>query len=405
MEARKLEEFNPKEFVEEQVDEMRKVIGKERVLIAVSGGVDSSTCAVLVHRAIGENLQCIMLDDAFMRENEPERIAYLLSQPLLGLPIKVINIQELFLKALEGLVDAEEKRKVFREIFYKTLGETAKKEGCRFLVQGTIAADVVETIGGIKTQHNVLAQMGINPIERFGFRVVEPLASLYKWQVRKVARYLGVPSEIAERQPFPGPGLSVRVVGAIKSDKLESLKKATTITEKKLAKHKPSQYFAAILDNAEQPDYPNLKGIQKTAADFLNIPSSSVSVKIFKDKATGIVAGKRSYGEVAAIKAETERGKIHETSIGNLVSLQTRIMKKYPTLTRVFYCIQEAKRKQPYVIVTRAIETTDFLTAKVAEISWETLTETAEEILDKCKNVSSVYYDVTPKPPATVEME
>jgi GMP synthase (glutamine-hydrolysing) len=400
-----VQEFNPKEFAEKQVAEIQKVIGKERALIAVSGGVDSSTCAVLVHLAIGENLQCIMLDDAFMRESEPERVAYLLSQPPLGLPIKVINVQERFLKALEGLVDAEEKRKVFRETFYKALGETAKKESCRFLVQGTIAADIVETVGGIKTQHNVLAQMGINSIERFGFQIIEPLVALYKWQVRKVARYLGVPSEISERQPFPGPGLSVRVVGEIKSDKLASLKKATTITEKKLAKHKPSQYFAAILDNTEQPNYPNLKGIKKTVASFLDIPSSSVFVKVFKDKTTGIVDGKRSYGEVAALKAETAGGKIHETSIDNLVSLQARLIKDYPALTRVFYCIQEAKRKQPYVVVTRAIETNDFLTATVAKITWETLTETAEEILDKCKNVSSLYYDVTPKPPATVEME
>lgn len=400
-----MQEFDPKEFVKKQVAEIRKVIGKQRALIAVSGGVDSSTCAVLVHLAIGENLQCIMLDDAFMRENEPERVAYLLSQPPLSLPMKVINVQERFLKALAGLVDAEEKRKVFRETFYQTLGETAKKEGCRFLVQGTIAADIIETTGGIKMQHNVLVQMGINPIERFGFRVVEPLASLYKWQVRKVARHLGVPSEIAERQPFPGPGLSVRVVGEIKSDKLESLKKATTITEKKLANHKPSQYFAAILDNKEQSNHPSLNGIQKTVAEFLKIPSTSVSAKIFKNKATGIVNGKRSYGNVAAIKAETTKDKIHETSISNLITLQKRLIKENPALTRVFYCIQEAERKQPYVVVTRAIETTDFLTVDVAEFSWKTLTETAEEILGKCKNVSSVYYDVTPKPPATVEME
>jgi len=400
-----LQEFNPKKFVEKQVTEIRKVIGKERALIAVSGGVDSSTCAVLVNRAIGENLQCIMLDDAFMRENEPERVAYLLSQPPLGLPMKVMNVQRRFLKALEGLADAEEKRKMFRETFYKTLGEIAKKEHCQFLVQGTIAADIVETTGGIKTQHNVLAQIGINPTKRFGFQVVEPLASLYKWQVRKVARYLGIPAEISERQPFPGPGLSVRVVGEIKSDKLASLKKATTITEEKLGKHKASQYFAAILDNEEQSNHPSLKSVQNIAASFLNIPSTHVSVKIFKHKATGIINGKRSYGKVAAIKAEVVSGKICETSIYNLVSLQKKVVKENPALTRVFYCIQETKRKQPYVIVTRAIETTDFLTAKVAEVSWETLTKAAEEILDECKNVSSVYYDVTPKPPATVEME
>lgn len=391
--------------MEKQVEEIRKAIGKQRALIAVSGGVDSSTCAVLVHKAIGENLQCVMLDDAFMREGEPERVACLLSQPPLDLPMRVVNVQERFLKALNGLIDAEEKRKAFREIFYRILAEIAKKEGCRFLVQGTIAADIVETKGGIKTQHNVLLQMGINPLGQFGFQVVEPLVSLYKWQVREVARYLGVPSEIAERQPFPGPGLSVRVVGEIKLDKLGSLKEATVIIEKEFAKHRPSQYLAAILDNVEQPNHSSLKGIQKSVADFLGVSSFWVSVKIFKGKATGVVNGKRSYGEIAAIKVEEAKDKILEVSVDDLLLLQEKIMKDNSALTRVFYCIQESRQKKPYVVVTRAIKTLDFLTAEVAEVPWGTLARTAEAILKECKNVSGVYYDVTPKPPATVEME
>jgi len=400
-----LEVFDPKEFVDKEVEEIRSVVAGERALIAVSGGVDSTTSAALIHRAIGENLLCVMLDDAFMRDGEPESVAQLLSQPPLNLPIEVLNVQQCFLSALKGLRDAEEKRKKFRETFYKTLSETAEKEGCRFLVQGTIQADIVETKGGIKTQHNVLAQIGISPTERYGFQVIEPVVSLFKEEVRKVARYLGVPTELSERQPFPGPGLSVRVVGEIKGDKLKSLKKATAITEENFAKHSPSQYFAATIDNLETPQHPCLVHIQETAARYLNVPTRYLFVKVFQDKATGVKGGERHYGEIAAIKAQKEDGRIHQATIKNLVTLQTRIITENPSFTRILCAIREKPQKQPYVISLRAIQTHDFLTAKVAEIPWKTLTETAEKILEACPNVSSVYYDVTPKPPATIEME
>jgi len=400
-----LEEFDPKEFVDKQVKEIKKVVGGERALIAVSGGVDSTTSAALTHRAIGDNLLCVMLDDAFMRDGEPKRVAQLLSQSPLNLPIKVLNVQQRFLSELKSLRDAEEKRKKFRETFYKTLGETAEKEGCRFLVQGTIQADIVETKGGIKTQHNVLAQIGISPTELYGFQVIEPVVSLYKEQVRRVARYLGVPKEMSERQPFPGPGLSVRVVGEIKVDKLEALKKATAIAEEKFAEHGPSQYFASIIDNLETPQHPCIVHIRETAARYLNVPARHLSVKVFQDKATGVKGGQRHYGEIAAVEAQTSDGRIHQASIKNLVTLQTIVIKENPSFTRILYAVQEKPEKQPYVISLRAIQTLDFLTAQVSEIPWTTLTETAEKILEACPNVSSVYYDVTPKPPATVEME
>jgi len=400
-----MHKFDPQEFVNAQVKEVRKVIGSERAIIAVSGGVDSTTSAALTHRAIGENLLCIMLDDAFMREGEPEGVAQLLSSPPLNLPIRVLNVQERFLKALKGLRDAEEKRKAFRETFYKTLSETAEKEGCRFLVQGTIAADIVETAGGVKTQHNVLAQVGINPIQRYGYQVVEPVASLYKGQVREVARHLGIPSEISERQPFPGPGLSVRVVGEIMIDKLESLKRATVITEESLAKHKPSQYFAAIIDNAEKPRHPSLTRIRETTARFLNVSSEQISVKVFQDKATGVKDGKRRYGDITAVKVQTANGDVHQSPSRDLVALQAKITEENPSLTRILYAVHETAQKQPYVITIRAIQTKDFLAATVAEIPWATLTQTAQKILKACPKVSSVYYDVTPKPPATIEME
>ena len=150
--------FDPKEFVEKQVEEIRRTIGDARALVAISGGVDSTTSAVLTHKAIGENLVCIFLDDAFMRAGEPEKVAELLARPPIKLHVRIVNVRERFLNALKGIRDAEKKRKAFRETFYQTLAEIAQKEQCKFLVQGTIKADVIETVGGVKTQHNILAQ-------------------------------------------------------------------------------------------------------------------------------------------------------------------------------------------------------------------------------------------------------
>jgi len=400
-----MENFNPEKFVEAQIMEIRKAIGNEKALVAVSGGVDSTTCAVLTRKAIGENLVCVILDDAFMREGEPERVAEILSKEPFKVPVKIVDARERFLNAMKGLRDAEEKRKRFRETFYTVLSETAKKENCRVLVQGTIRADVVETVGGVKTQHNVLEQIGINPMEKFGFKVVEPLLTLYKEQVRMVARHLGLPPEISERQPFPGPGLSVRVVGEIRQDKLETLKKATAIVESALAEHKPSQYFAAIVDNEEAPAEPSISHVKETVARLLNVPSRNVHVKVFRDKATGVKGGERRYGKIVGIKAETAEGKAYQTDIPKLVSLQAKITSENPTITRVLYAVKETPEKKPYIISIRAVQTKDFLTAQVSEMPWKTLEKAANEIIEKCPNISTVYYDVTPKPPATIEME
>jgi len=404
--AESQETFNPREFAEKQVEEIRNVLGEEKALIAVSGGVDSCTCAALVHHAIGNNLLCVMLDDAFMRIGEPERVSALLSQPPLSLPIKILNVQERFLEEMRELRDAEEKRKVFRETFYRVLSETAEREGIRYLVQGTILADIVETAGGVKTQHNVLSQIGINPRERYGFLIVEPLTTLFKDRVREVARYLKLPREIAERQPFPGPGLSVRVVGEIRRDKLDAVKKATVIAEEKLAPYAPSQYFAVIVDNVDDLSHDSqLQQIQLQVAEFFKIPKGQVKVRVFEDKATGVREGNRAYGEVVAIKAFDARGNVLQQSILDLVELQKRILADNASFTRVFYVVGEKPLKQPYMVAVRAITTTDFLTAKVADVPWKTLGEIAQSILSLCPTVSTVCYDVTPKPPSTIEME
>jgi GMP synthase (glutamine-hydrolysing) len=400
-----LETFDPEKFVDNAIAETKKSIGNEKALVAISGGVDSTTCAVLTHKAIGDNLICVILDDAFMRQDEPENVANTLSKPPFNVPTKIVDVRERFLKAMKGLSDAEEKRKMFRETFYQVLADTAKKEKCKILVQGTIRADILETVGGVKTQHNVLEQMGINPIERFGFKVVEPLLPLFKEQVRMLARLFGLPPEYSERQPFPGPGLSVRVVGEIRPEKLETLRKATAIAESELKDLRPAQYFAIIMDNEENTHLSTALRVQETAARLLNVPSRNVNVKIFKHKATGVEGGKRRYGEVVGLKVQTMNGRLHQTPLQNIISLQARIITENPEVARVFYAIEDSPEKKPYVIGIRSVETKDFLTAKVSEIPWTTLEKIAEGTMEKCPNVSTVYYDLTPKPPATIEME
>jgi GMP synthase (glutamine-hydrolysing) len=400
-----LQKFNPEKFVDRQVKFIKRVIGNERALVAVSGGVDSVTTAALTSRALGKNLVCAMLDDAFMREGEPEQITRFLSNAPLNIRVQVLDVRQRFLEALDGLRDAEKKRKAFRETFYQVLKETAEKEKCKFLVQGTIHADIIETKGGVKTQHNVLEQIGIPTKKRYGFQVVEPLASIYKEQVRAIARHLRIPPEISERQPFPGPGLSVRAVGEIRTDKLKSLKKATIVVEENFAELKPSQYFAAIIDDKEMLRDPRLPQIQQDVAKFLDVPSQNASVKVFDDKVTGVKGNKRCYGEAIGIKVQKADGQIYQPTLQKLVSLQNEITTKNFSATRVWYMIKQKLQKQPYAIAMRAIQTRDFLTARISEIPWSTLRQTAQQILEDCSNVSSVYYDVTPKPPATIEME
>jgi len=404
MEGTETEQFDAKAFVEKQVKEIKEAIGSERAVIAVSGGVDSSTCAVLTHLALGRNLVCVILDDAFMRLGEPEVVSEILSSPPLNLPMRIERVQERFLNALKGKRDAEEKRKAFREAFYRTLSEVAKREGSRYLVQGTILADIIETRQEIKTQHNVLEQIGISTYELYGFKVVEPLVALLKSQVREVARHLKIPREISERQPFPGPGLSVRVVGEVRPDKLATLKKATVITEKNLAKHKPSQYFAAILDNEEKPLPSSLRKIEKTTSNVLDLKPEKASAKIFVDKATGIKGKTREYGGIAALSCVKD-GETYQPSLWQIMELQKRIIEENPSVIRVLYTVSREDRKQPYMIAVRAVNTIDFLTAQVASIPWSTLKETGDQILKDCPDVSAVCYDITPKPPATIEME
>ena len=387
-------EFDAKTFLEKQIAATREVLGGEKTLIAVSGGVDSTVSAAITHRAIGGNLSCVFIDDNFMRLGEPERVKQLLSSPPLSLPVKVLDERERFMSALKGLRDAEEKRKAFRDTFYKSLGDAARREKCRYLVQGTIRADIEETTAGVKTQHNILEQIGINPVEKYGYRVVEPLVALYKWQVREVARLIGMPEELSERQPFPGPGLSVRVVGEITPEKLDEEKKATVIAEEYLAPLNPSQFFAAIFGSNPTRKHDGI------AAEVVgHLKASSVEADTLSEKATGVVGGKRAYGDVVLLGlggAQPTHKRLQEA--------RERLQREHPEVTRVLVEVG-MRHGRGYRVTLRAIKTRDFLTAEVADIPWNTLEEAAEKILEKCPKVSSVYYDVTPKPPATVEFE
>jgi len=385
--------FDPKLFVENQVAAVHAALGKEKVLIAVSGGVDSTVSAAITHMAISSNLACVFIDDNFMRLGEPERVWKLLSSPPLNLPVRILNEQDRFMAALRGLSDAEEKRKAFRDTFYSALSDAAKREKCSFLVQGTIKADIEETAAGVKSQHNILEQIGINPVERYGFKVVEPLASLYKWQVREVARYLKIPKELSERQPFPGPGLSVRVVGIITPEKLDQQKKATVVVEEALAPLEPSQWFAAIFGATAATRSEELGRLLSEAL------GSGVEASVLSEKATGVVGGQRRYGSVVLVEA----GAV-EPGFQAVQSARERLQAGHPEVSRVLVKIG-GKTSVGYRIALRAVKTRDYLTAEVAEIPWKTLRSAAEKIVKDCPKVSGVYYDVTPKPPATIEFE
>ena len=309
--------LNLREFIEKSLKEIRETVREHKVISACSGGVDSTTTTFLVHKAVGEKLIAVFVDDGLRREGEPEFVVKVLKD--LRIKARFVEAKEEFFKALKGKTDAEEKRKAFRDTFYKTLGKVAKEEKVKFIAQGTIKADILETVKGIKTQHNVLEQIGINP-EIYGYSILEPLKELYKPEVRMVARELGLPTEISERMPFPGPALSIRVLGEVTPDKVAILRKATEIVEEETRNLGTFQNFA-VLHN---------------------------------DKATGIKNGKRVYGNI---------------------------------------------------ITVRVVVSEDAVTAQAKQVPYEILERISEKITNEIPSVVRCLYDVTHKPPATIEFE
>jgi len=305
-----------KPFIRRKIREIQKEVGDKRALVATSGGVDSMTCALLAHKALGRRATILFIDDGLMRENDEAKARGALKP--FGINLKTFNAQRDFFKALKGKDGPEEKRKAFRRVFYETLGRAVKQNKAESLIQGTIAADIIETKAKIKTQHNILKQIGIDPKKRFGFKVVEPLREILKYQVRQVAKELGFPSRAYQQMPFPGPGLATRVVGEVTPQRVRILRQATTIVEEEIEKLKPFQAFAVLLN----------------------------------DKATGIKNKKRAFGNI---------------------------------------------------IVVRSVESKDAMTASVTKVPWQILERIRDRIIKEIPQVVKILFDITPKPPSTIE--
>ena len=238
-------DLDTQHFIDQKVEEIKSAVGDGLAINALSGGVDSSVVTMLGHRALGDRLRTVFVENGLMREGEPEWVVDLFGK--LGVKVELEDARKEFFSALEGITDPEEKREGITQTFYKDVfGRLVRESGAKHLLQGTILTDVDETIAGIKRQHNVFEQLGIDPQEAFGYKIIEPLVQLRKDGVRKVGEALGLPEEIFNRIPFPGPALSARVVGAVTPERIDLVRKATTIVERLLKDTNAFQYMAIL---------------------------------------------------------------------------------------------------------------------------------------------------------------
>lgn len=316
--------LNVKAYIKNEIESIRAQVGDRKVLLAMSGGVDSSVCAVLLHKAIGKNLTCVFVDHGCMRLNEAKEVKQIFKGKF-GINLVCVSAEKRFLEKAKGVTDPEQKRKIIGGEFVRVFEEEAKKLGkVEFLGQGTIYPDIVESgVGGhkaVKAHHNV----GGLPKD-IGFEgLVEPVKYLYKDEVRAVGKALGIPEHMVMRQPFPGPGLAVRCMGELTKEKLDVLRKADFVFRDEMAKtklDKKAQQFFAIMTNV---------------------------------RTVGVKNNARTYG---------------------------------------------------YVIAIRAVSTSQFVKAGVVELPFKFVTKVAEKIATTVKGVNRVVWDITPKPPATIEWE
>lgn len=313
----KASELNTEEFIREKSDEISSIVGKGLAINALSGGVDSSAVTMLGHKALGERLKTYFINNGLMRKDEPQAIVSIFQR--LGVRVEIIDSQDKFFKALKGITDPEEKREAITQTFYKDVfGKLVRETGAKYLLQGTILTDVDETVAGIKRQHNVFEQLGIDPQEAFGYKIIEPLVQLRKDGVRKVAEAVGLPSSVFKRMPFPGPALSARVIGEVTPEKIETVRTATSIVEEELVDSGAFQYMAIL----------------------------------HQDRVTGMRAGKRDFG------------------------LQIEL---------------------------RSWDSLDARNAKPTKLPYEKLERLSGRIVAEVPGVVSVTYNITSKPPSTME--
>lgn len=313
----KAEELNPEEFISEKVQEISSIVGDGLAANALSGGVDSSAVTMLGHRALGDRLRTYFIDSGIMREDEPEQVASLFKG--LGVGVEVVDAGEIFFDRLRGLTDPEEKREAITQAFYRDVfGRAVRESGAKYLLHGTNLTDVEETVAGVKRQHNILAQLGIDTEEEYGYSVIEPLVQLRKTGVRVVAKALGLPEEIYNRPPFPGPALAARVIGEVTQERVEIVRKATGIVEEELHATGAFQYLAVL----------------------------------HEDRVTGVRDGKRDFG------------------------LQVEV---------------------------RCWDSEDAVTGSPTRVPHDTLYRLAGRITAEVPGVVSVTYNITGKPPSTIE--
>jgi GMP synthase (glutamine-hydrolysing) len=310
-----LDDLDPEQFIADQVAAIKEAAGDQTVINALSGGVDSAVVTMLGHKALGKQLKTYFIENGLMRKGEPQQVQKWFAG--LGVKVEIVDAKDKFFAALKGVTDPEEKReKGITQVFYKDVfAGLVRESGAKVLLQGTNYTDVEETAAGVKRQHNVFEQIGIDPQEAFGYKVVEPILQLRKPAVRVVARALGLPKEISERPPFPGPALCARVIGEVTPERIETVRLATSIVEEELAGTDAFQYMAILHDDM-------VTGIRDGGRDF----GQQIEVRCWES--TDAVAGTPTW-----LPSETLRvlGERISSEVPGVVSVTYNITPKPPS--------------------------------------------------------------------------